>query len=187
MKIKTIAAACLTAALLMLGGSALAGCGPSNEELVRQAVTDELERVKAHDADLLAQLAAGPEAEALAAYGLDAQEFLASYLEGFDYRIDDVTVEEGTAQATVVLTCRSFDALDAGLTEAVQALAQGEGVANMGEEETNLLVGQAFVDALSSIEPSEKAPIVLEFEQKDKAWTAAPSAEQAVVSALFEG
>ena len=45
--IKTIVAACLAAVALSVGALSLGACGPSAEEVVRQGVADELERIAA--------------------------------------------------------------------------------------------------------------------------------------------
>ena len=54
--IKTIVAACLAAVALSVGALSLGACGPSAEEVVRQGVADELERLKTHDEALLDEL-----------------------------------------------------------------------------------------------------------------------------------
>lgn len=185
MKMRGVAAACAAAAVLAIGGVVLAGCGPDNEELVRQAVTEDLELVKAHDAALLEKLAKEADAEGLAAYGIDPATFASSYLEGFDYRVDEVTVEGETAQATVTITCKSLDALNAALDQAVATMAAGEEVANMSEEDVDRLVGQSVLDALASLEPVEKAPVKLGFILKDKMWSPADGVERALADALF--
>ena len=43
--------------------------------------------------------------------GIDPKEYAKSYLEGFDYKIGDVTVDEdkGTATAEVTITCKSMN------------------------------------------------------------------------------
>ena len=178
-------AACLTAALLTFGAASLAGCGPSNEEVIRQAVTEELESVKALDPTLLDQMTSNAGLEQLEAYGIDSREFVSSYLAGFDYRVDDVTVDGETAQATIVLTCKSFSAFAAGFTEAVTALSTDESIPNMSEEEVNQLIGQAVMDTLASIQPTETAPLTLGYELKDSVWTPTAEAEQAITNAMF--
>lgn len=185
MRIKRIAAACVAAAVLTFGGLVLVSCGPDNEELVCQAVTEDLELVKTHDATLLEKLASKADAEGLAAYGIEPTAFLVSFLDGFDYRVDEVTVDGKTAQATVVLTCKSFDTFDSALSQSVASLSEGDGVANMGEEETAQLVGQAVMEALGSLEPVEKAPVKLDFTLKDNAWTPSADVERVIAGALF--
>lgn len=184
---KTIMAACLAVAVLGFGALSLAGCGPSAEEVVRQGVADELERLKTHDAALLDELAADSGADQLAVYGIDAQTFIAAYLDGFDYRIDEVKVEGDEATATVVLTCKKFDAFTQALTEATTALAEDEGTADLGDEELNAKIGEVVLEVLAGVAPTESSPVELPFARTDNVWSPAPGAEQALSRALFAG
>ena len=178
--IKTIVAACLAAVALSVGALSLGACGPSAEEVVRQGVADELERLKTHDEALLDELAADSGVDQLATYGIDAKSFIAAYLDGFDYRIDEVKVDGDNATATVVLTCKKFDAFAQALTEATTALAEDGQTAELD-------VGQLVLEALGSVEPTESNPVELPFARTDNAWGPASGAEQALSTALFSG
>ena len=181
--IKTVVAACLAAVALSVGALSLGACGPSAEEVVRQGVADELERLKTHDEALLDELAADSGVDQLATYGIDAKSFIAAYLDGFDYRIDEVKVDGDSATATVVLTCKKFDAFAQALTEATTALAEDGQTAELINEK----VGQLVLEALGSVEPTESNPVELPFTRTDNAWGPASGAEQALSTALFSG
>lgn len=182
---KAVMAAGLAVTLLAAGAVSLVGCGPSAEEVVRQGVTDELERLKTHDSELLAELAVDSGADELSVYGIDAQEFIAAYLDGFDYRIDEVTVDGEHATATVVLTSKKFDAFTSELAEASMALAADEGTASLSEDEINQKIGQTVLEVLASLESSESAPIDLTFILQDNVWTPSSNTESVLSSALF--
>ena len=88
----------------------LSGCGgPSVEELITEDLTTQFDEVKNGVDDFLPGLeeASGDEFEQL---GIDPKEYAKSYLEGFDYKIGDVTVDEdkGTATTDVTITCMSM-------------------------------------------------------------------------------
>ena len=185
--IKTIVAACLAAVALSVGALSLGACGPSAEEVVRQGVADELERLKTHDEALLDELAADSGVDQLATYGIDAKSFIAAYLDGFDYRIDEVKVDGDNATATVVLTCKKFDAFAQALTEATTALAEDGKTAELDADQINEKVGQLVLEALGSVEPTESNPVELPFARTDNAWGPASGAEQALSTALFSG
>ena len=198
--IKTIVAACLAAVALSVGALSLGACGPSAEEVVRQGVADELERLKTHDEALLDELAANDNnlpvicgesgmvnSGGLATYGIDAKSFIAAYLDGFDYRIDEVKVDGDSATATVVLTCKKFDAFAQALTEATTALAEDGQTAELDADQINEKVGQLVLEALGSVEPTESNPVELPFTRTDNAWGPASGAEQALSTALFSG
>ena len=176
--IKTVVAACLAAVALSVGALSLGACGPSAEEVVRQGVADELERLKTHDEALL---------DELATYGIDAKSFIAAYLDGFDYRIDEVKVDGDSATATVVLTCKKFDAFAQALTETTTELAEDEQTAELDADQINEKVGQLVLEALGSVEPTESNPVELPFTRTDNAWGPASGAEQALSTALFSG
>ena len=168
--IKTVVAACLAAVALSVGALSLGACGPSAEEVVRQGVADELERLKTHDEALLDELAADSGVDQLATYGIDAKSFIAAYLDGFDYRIDEVKVDGDSATATVVLTCKKFDAFAQALTEATTALAEDGQTAELDADQINEKVGQLVLEALGSVEPTESNPVELPFTRTDNAW-----------------
>ena len=171
--IKTVVAACLAAVALSVGALSLGACGPSAEEVVRQGVADEL--------------AADSGVDQLATYGIDAKSFIAAYLDGFDYRIDEVKVDGDSATATVVLTCKKFDAFAQALTEATTALAEDGQTAELDADQINEKVGQLVLEALGSVEPTESNPVELPFTRTDNAWGPASGAEQALSTALFSG
>ena len=108
-------------------------------------------------------------------------------LDGFDYRIDEVKVDGDSATATVVLTCKKFDAFAQALTEATTALAEDGQTAELDADQINEKVGQLVLEALGSVEPTESNPVELPFTRTDNAWGPASGAEQALSTALFSG
>ena len=89
----------------------LSGCGgPSIEEFITEDLTTQFDEVKNGGDDFLSGLeeASGDEFEQL---GIDPKEYAKTYLEGFDYEIGDVTVDEdkGVATAEVSITCKSMN------------------------------------------------------------------------------
>ncbi|WP_080797366.1 hypothetical protein [Arabiibacter massiliensis] len=184
-RIKRGLAGLLVAALLAFGAFALVSCGPSAEEVVREGVTKELDSLKNLDASLVDELAASAGVEQLADFGIDAKEFVSTYLGGFDYRIDDVTVNGDAATATVTLTCKSFAAYTDALEAASAELAGDESLADLSEEELNQKLGQTIMDAIAAVPATETAPVALTFERKDNVWTPTADAQHALSNALF--
>ena len=185
MKIRNVFVACAAAMLMAFGAVALTGCGPSDEEIIREGVTEQLEAIKTLDPALLDELATGAGTTEMAAYGIDPKEFVTSYLAGCDYRVDGITVDGDKAQASVVLTCKNLKEFEKGFAEATQALASDETVANMTEAEITSKIGQIIMDTLGALQPAETAPITIGYELKDDTWMPDANAEQAVSNALF--
>lgn len=88
---------------------ALVACssGPTDEEVIRQGIDEEFAAVKAGDDELLSAVeqAAG---EDFGTLGLDTREFMAAWLEGFDYKLGDIKVDGSDATVHATITCRSM-------------------------------------------------------------------------------
>ncbi len=181
---KRFAATFLAVALLAFGGLALTGC-QNNEDVVREGVAAELDKLKTLDDETLELLASEAGADDLATYGIDAKEFISSYLAGFDYRIDSVTVDGDNATATVVLTCKSFSQYEQGIQDASASLASDESILDMSADELNQKIGETVMSVIDDIPTAETDPIDLTFTLQDKTWTPTAETEQAIATALF--
>ncbi|OUO91477.1 hypothetical protein B5F40_03305 [Gordonibacter sp. An230] len=183
---KRVLAALMTAALVSFGGLTLAGCSQSNsEEIVREGVTEELESLKRLDDSLLDQLSTNAEMIQLTMYGVDPKDFASTYLDGFDYRIDSVTVEGNKATAVVVLTCKSTSVFAETLEAAYEEMANDDSLMDLSPYERNDRIGQVMMETLESIPVAETAPINLEFQLDGNMWTITPESEKSLSTALF--
>lgn len=178
-------AALAAATMLVLAAGLLVGCGPDNEKLIRDAITQELESLKTHDEALMDELTADAGLDDLKAFGIEPKAFLAAYLDGFDYRIDEVSVDGDSATATVVFTCKNYSDYTAALESATAALLEDDTMANLSADQLNARIGQAVMDALAGVAVKETAPFAVEYKLADKTWSPTPNAEQAVANALF--
>lgn len=98
----------ITAVLALSVGLVLGACsGPSPEEVIREDLTANLDRVKELDDATVEELVSSMGTIGLETYGIEASDVVRSLLDGFDYTIDDITVDdEGTsAVASVSVTC----------------------------------------------------------------------------------
>ncbi len=184
MRKRRIAVACIAALMTVCLGM-LAGCGPSSEEVIRDGVTQELDGLKNQDDAAMAEIVSGANMSGLEVYGLDANEFMKAYLNGFDYRIDDVTVDGDKAQVTVVLTCKSFSAYEKALQDAADQLMGDESFAELDRSAMNQKIGETVMTALAGIEPTETEPIVLDYELANNTWSPTASAERNIAGALL--
>ena len=92
-------------AATMLTGLVACG-GESAEDVIRKGVTEELESIKNLDQAALDEIMAGAGAAnaGLEEYGIDMEEFCRTWLDGFDYSVDNVTVDGENATATATIT-----------------------------------------------------------------------------------
>ncbi len=137
----------------------LSGCGgPSVEELITEDLTTQFDEVKNGGDDFLSGLeeASGDEFEQL---GIDPKEYAKTYLEGFDYKIGDVTVDEdkGVATAEVSITCKSM----------------------------NKMAGQVMVDVTKATEPRKTTVIFKYTCNDDGEWSADDSVNSEMMDAML--
>lgn len=187
MKLKKVAAV-VASGVLACSLLALSGCGQDSEEVIREGVTEELESLKTLDEATLDELMGDVEASALADfedYGIDAREFVKAYLAGFDYAVDEVTVDGDAAQVTVTFTCKSFTDLQTVLEASVAELVADPSVASMSADELNVKVGELFMEAVNQIQVRTTDPFVLEYQKTDNVWGPTDGMQDTITSALF--
>lgn len=185
LKAKRFVAALVAVMMLIFSASVLYGCGQSDEDVIREALTSEFEGIKNQDETFMSTMASNLDAEDFTTYGIDPQEFMAKYLAGFDYSIDSITVEEGTASAVITMTCKSFNAYkDAVKTSASDALATTD-FSNMTEADLNAFVGEIMMSALDGAEPVTCAPVTIEYTLDGATWTPTAASKQVIAKAML--
>lgn len=152
---KTLLAAVVSACLAACALS-LAGCtsGPSDEDQVRNVVSQDFDQIKNMDDATLEQLTSGigeDETAVFSAIGLNVNEFLKAFFDGFDYQITDVQVDGDAASATVTCTMKS--------TQDIQN-AWNDTFSNFTSSDITELGPQLMQD-MANVEPTESAPITI--------------------------
>lgn len=177
------------AALLGVGLLSLAGCGSSqqsDEELVRSSLASELDSIKNLDEKFVNEISEAVDMSRLSLYGIDGMEFMRSYLEGFDYTIDSVTVDGETAQAQLTLTCKSYTGYQKALQEAVDAItANPEEIAGMSNDDINKKIGEIVIQSLNGVELKPTEPVTIKYTKVDNTWEAASSTSGDIAAALM--
>lgn len=137
------------------------GCSsePSIEQLIREDVTSTFDNLKSMDEDAIAELAEGLGATGLESYGTDTTDIIAAMVDGFDYTIDSVEVEEDSATATDTVTSKSMSELmaldeNAMMEGLMSAIESGE--VDINDDSINAWSDNYIMDMVSQIEPSEK-------------------------------
>ena len=164
----------------------LSGCGgPSVEELITEDLTTQFDEVKNGGDDFLAGLeeASGDEFEQL---GIDPKEYAKTYLEGFDYEIGDVTVDEdkGVATAEGSITCksmnRSVEHFSSQYQEKVAALDTVP-----SDDELYKMAGQVMVDVTKAAKPKDTKVTFKYSANEDNEWSADDSATTEMMNAMM--
>ncbi len=170
MKRKTLVTA-LMAVLLVVCGLGLAACGgPSVEQLIRQDLEEGFSQMKSGDGDFAKGFEESIQGE-LGEYGVDSSEFTAAYLDGSDYKIGDITVDEnaGTATADVSVTIKQMsDLLAAFLPRAMQASLTTSATT---EDEFNAELAAIMVEETKNIEPATTDITITYTRDSDGTWS----------------
>ena len=164
----------------------LSGCGgPSVEELITNDLTSQFDEIKNGGDDFLSGLeeASGDEFEQL---GIDPKEYAKSYLEGFDYKIGDVTVDEdkGTATAEVTITCKSMNKIvEDFATQYQEKIAALDTMPS--EDDLYKMAGQVMVDVTKAAKPKDTKVTFKYSANEDNEWSADDSATTEMMNAMM--
>ena len=164
----------------------LSGCGgPSVEELITNDLTSQFDEIKNGGDDFLSGLeeASGDEFEQL---GIDPKEYAKSYLEGFDYKIGDVTVDEdkGTATAEVTITCKSMNKIvEDFATQYQEKIAALDTIPS--EDDLYKMAGQVMVDVTKAAKTKDTKVTFKYSANEDNEWSADDSATTEMMNAMM--
>lgn len=179
----------ITAVLALSVGLVLGACsGPSPEELIREDLTANLDRVKELDDATVEELVSSMGTIGLETYGIEASDVVRSLLDGFDYTIDDITVDdEGTsAVASVSVTCKSASDFTERINQAATDLAtelmnDPSGLELISDEEAlNARIGEVIMETLDEVE-LQQTSIEIDYSKTDDGWTASDASELAQI------
>ena len=175
----------ITAVLALSVGLVLGACsGPSPEEAIREDLTANLDRVKELDDATVEELVGSMGTLGLETYGIEASDVVRSLLDGFDYTIDDITVDdEGTsAVASVSVTCKSASDFTERINQAATDLAtelmnDPSGLELLSDEDAlNARIGEVVMETLDEVE-LQQTSIEIDYSKTDDGWTASDASE----------
>ncbi len=107
--LKKMVAMVMIAAICAFVPLCISGCGPNDEQLIKESITKELDTLKAPTKESLQELM-GSEIESnsayqqISSYGVDYYDFMAHMLEHYDYKIGDINIDGDSATAEVTIS-----------------------------------------------------------------------------------
>lgn len=176
MKFGKSIAAVGVAAMMVFTLGAFTGCNANeaNEEVIRESITEEFEPYKNHDSSVINQIRS-ENAVALATIGIDGEEYAKALLDGFDYSIEDVTVDGKNASVTMVITQKDIDEDEA---EAIMtALAEDPSFASMSMDERKALISDKIFEYINSVDAAPQDPITIDFVLNGNTWELTDASE----------
>lgn len=170
---------------------ALGGCGlfgPSPEQIVRDGLASDFDMLLDKESQARQTMVSNLESTgALSGLGVDTQGFLDTLLEGMEYEIASVEVDDEakTATATVELTCKSLTDVATRAQELLNQRAADAGETAISPEETLAWMGECLMQAVQEDAP-ESVELELDCSSDDEGtWSADDSVAAAVAGALL--
>ncbi len=173
---------------LTLGMATLSGCTQPQDdsEAIRQSLSSELDSIKNLDDTFVTEFSESINMSQLSMYGIDGVEFMKAYLNGFDYTIDNITVNGDTAEAQITLTCKSYTGYQKALEEAVTKITENpDELAGMSNEDINKKIGEIVTGSLDNVELKPTEPITITYTKVNDVWEPASSTSGDISAALM--
>lgn len=180
--------ALILALALLVVGSVFFGCSSpqTDEEQIEASLSAELDSIKNLDDSFVDDLRESIDMSQLSIYGIDGVEFMESYLDGFDYTIDSITVDGDTAMAQITLMCKSYTEYQEALSNAVSEItANPDMIASWSESDINQHIGEIVISSLDNVSLKPTEPITIAYTKLDDSWQAASATSGDIAQALI--
>ena len=194
MKLRPLARKALTlfatAALAIVSVAGLSACGESQEDAIKSMIKEQFSQLEQVTDANIEEVYGDDQIAEHQKYGIDATELYNACIKRFDYEIEDVSVSDDTATATLSVTNLDFATVAASWTDDMSAYLTSEEAVNdytnLGEDGMIAKVMGQFVERLAGDDvPTKTASVTLDLEKDGKTWEF--SDEDQVVSAIFAG
>lgn len=163
---------------------ALTACGPSVEDLIREDLTSQFDVIKNGGEEFVSEIeqSAG---EDFASLGVDTAEFTAAYLNGFDYSIDEVTVKDDTATATVTVTCKSLTDILNNFQNDFYAQLESTDLETLADQDALMqMAGETLMSVTQAAEPKSTECTFTYTNDGEGNWSADESAANELMAAM---
>lgn len=165
-----------TAALAAIPALGLSACGgPSDEELIKQTLTADLDAIKTVDEDTVKSMMGDSAVSEMETYGIDAFAFYTSCVKQFSYDNVDVTVDGDSATATLDVTNVDIEKVMTSWANDVSAYVTSQEAIddynNLGENGMMQKMLQQLTDALGASDaPTKTSSMSIDFTKGDDGW-----------------
>lgn len=184
-------------AALAVAALALVGCGgPSVEQMVTDNLTKEFEALKKGDDKEFTDAMKKSAGESFDQLGVDPAEYTKTYLDGFDYKINSVKVNDKKDEAVADVTVKVKSMTDIMSTmqtkygekigEMQQQYQSGQlSSSDVTQDKLTKLAGEVLVEATKEAKPSSH-DIKITYKKNDKnEWNATDESQQNILKALM--
>lgn len=155
---------------------AACACSPSNEEVIRETVTQEFDAYKNHDDSAISKIAQKAENEGMGQLGITGQDFAEAVIDGFDYSIDSIEVNDKKATVKLTVTSKSTSDFETKFDASVNAFVEDPSTEYMPIDEKNAQIGEIAMQTFKDTEIVNEE-VTLEFELQESTWVSTNATE----------
>lgn len=192
-RVFTVAAMAVMALALCLGMTACGNSKSADEKLIKDAIDSELAGIKNMDADALSTLASSAaNGGDLSTLGVTSEQFIKAWFDGFDYKVNSVTVNDKTATASVSLTIKDFAATMKDFSDSLDALLEDssfvDSIKNLSESKMMDALSKKSGEILMSSfakAPMKTVSVELPYTLKGKTWEPNEELQDIVAKAIL--
>ncbi len=165
-----------TVALAAVPALGLTACGgPSDEELIKQTLTADLDAIKTVDEDTVKSMMGDSTVSEMENYGIDVFEFYTNCVKQFSYDNLAVSVDGDTAKATLDVTNVDVEAVMTSWANDVTAYVTSQEAIddynNLGESGMMQKMLKNLTDAIGASDaPTKTASMTIDLAKGDDGW-----------------
>lgn len=163
--------------------------GPSDEEIIREGISAEFDAIMDKDSEEYREIVAEiDETSGMDDLGVTGEQFVGSLLDGFDYEITAIEIddENDSAVCYVTVTSKTFSDILTSLNQRIEEFGSDPSVYGMSMDELYAKMGDIVMECVDSAEPR---PVDLELlcnRDEDGTWSEDESVEDEIYRLLME-
>jgi hypothetical protein len=169
----------LAVLMVLTMGTVLVGCGGNDEQVIKDGLSSNLEQFKDPKSAQWQEIIS-VQGSQLESVGIDPQELVVAWVDGFEFSIDSVTVTDDTAVVEITITCKQ---LNAAMQSATSALLADESLAELSTDEIEKKTADTIMSELRALQPATTS-ITVECVKNGNEWTERAGAVAAYTSAF---
>lgn len=187
---KRIIVVCLSL-VVALCGFGLAGCAQSDQDVIRNGITEELNKLKNMDDKTVSEIETSLPYSMKAqfnAMGLSLQDYFKAYFQGFDFQIGDIKVDGNKATVDMTLEVKSATDVAQAITAYEESLSEEQlfEIANAlyGSADMPSWYGEGIIQAVSEVPNNTTETLQIPVSKSGNTWSYDEAADDILAAAV---
>lgn len=162
----------LCIALGMCGALCVSGCDSSEdtESVLKDNLTSNLDVIKNKDEAFVTAVESSIDLSNLESCGLDGSEFAMSLLDGFDYSLGEVVIDEDIARIEISVTSKKLSEWESAYYAAYNKDVEDSVFTSMTDDEIQAYAASLAMDVMEQLELSEAENFTIVYIYDGESW-----------------